>query len=169
MNSNRKYYLRIVAVLTCIFLNGFTVVSVAGGNGKYISLSSAVFDILQQDFTSLEGRIEYRGPELEWMARPIAGLMANTDGALHLYSGFVLDIRIFPFLYLSPSFAPGIYFKSKSKDLNFFLEFRSQIELMIVLHEDKRIGVGFNHISNANLGKTNPGVESIAVTYHFPF
>lgn len=169
MSFKNKYYLRIIAALFFVFLDGLNHTSYAGENKQYISLTTAVFDVLQQDFTSFEGRIEYRGQPLEWMARQVAGLMANTDGALHIYSGFVMDIPLLPFLYLSPSFAPGIYFKSNSKDLNFFLEFRSQIELMLVLDGGKRVGVSFNHISNANLGRKNPGVESIAVTYHFPF
>jgi len=95
--------------------------------------------------------------------------MANTDGAVYIFSGFYIDIPITSFLYISPSFAPGLYHKGNSKNLNFALEFRSQIEIGIRLENNIRVGISFSHISNASLGKINPGVESIALTYLIPF
>jgi len=136
---------------------------------KHISFSMAMFDVLQQDKPSLEGRLEIQGSELTWIAKPFVGIMTNTDGALHFYSGFALDIPLVSIFYISPSLAPGIYYKSKSKDLSLLLEFRSQLELGIVLDNDLRVGLSFNHISNASLGKINPGVESVALTYYFSF
>ena len=71
-------------------------------------------------------------------------------------------------VFLIPSFAPGIYYGGKSKDLNFDLEFRSQIEISYFLKNDMKIGLNFNHISNASLGKPNVGVESLGITFVFP-
>jgi hypothetical protein len=95
--------------------------------------------------------------------------MANTDGAVYLFSGFYIDIPLASFLYITPSFAPGLYHKCNSKNLDFELEFRSQIEMAIRLENNIRVGVSFSHISNASLGKINPGVESLALTYVIPF
>ena len=135
---------------------------------KYISFSTAVFNVLQQDHPVMEGRIEFRGIEFYSILKPHVGLMANTEGALHFYAGIFIDIPVTGFLYVSPSFAPGIYFSNGSKDLGSLLEFKSQIELCIKLHKEFRIGLSFNHISNATLGRFNPGVESLALTFHFP-
>lgn len=135
---------------------------------KHIAVSFAIFDILKHDNSSLEGRAEFHGSEFSWLIKPLTGFMANTDGAIHIYSGVLVDIPIFSFLYISPSFAPGIYYHSNSKDLDFLLEFRSQIEVALRLENDIKVGLSLNHISNASLGKTNPGVESLALTYHFP-
>ncbi|MBT8382820.1 MAG: acyloxyacyl hydrolase [Ignavibacteria bacterium] len=135
---------------------------------NYITLSSAVFDILQQDNLSSEWRIEFRFNKIDWQIKPFGGVMANTDGAVYLFSGFYIDIPLSSFLYITPSFAPGFYHKCDSKNLDFALEFRSQLELSIRLENSTRVGVSFNHISNASLGKINPGVESIAVIYYFP-
>jgi hypothetical protein len=154
--------------LIFIFILNSTYEVSAGGNKKHISFSTAIFDVLQQDNPSFEGRVEVRGSEISWLLRPLTGFMANTDGAVHLYGGVSIDIPLFSFLYFSPSFAPGVYYKSNSKDLHFLLEFRSQIELAVKLDNDIRMGLSFNHISNASFGKKNPGVESLAVTYHFP-
>ncbi|NNG28083.1 MAG: acyloxyacyl hydrolase [Ignavibacteriaceae bacterium] len=127
-----------------------------------------MFDILQQGNPSLEGRVEFRFNKMDSKVKPFSGLMANTDGAVYLYSGFYIDIPITSFLYISPSFAPGLYYKGNSKNLNFALEFRTQIEIGIRLDNNIRVGASFNHISNASLGKINPGVESLAITYYFP-
>jgi hypothetical protein len=64
--------------------------SLAGGTKDYISLSTALFDFLQNDVTSLEARIEYRVNSVKWQLKPFAGLMANTDGGEYIYSGVFL-------------------------------------------------------------------------------
>ena len=142
--------------------------SFAEGGKKHIAVSFAIFDILQHYNTSLECRAEFHGSEFSWLFKPLTGFMANTDGAVHVFSGVLVDIPLFSFLYISPIFAPGIYYHSNSKDLDFLLEFRSQIEVALKLDNDIKVGLSFNHISNASLGKTNPGVESLALTYSFP-
>jgi hypothetical protein len=169
----KKLICQIIPVKHLLFYSVFLIPlfnseSFAGGGRKYISFSTAVFDILQQESTAYEGRIEYQGTEFYSNLKPITGLMLNTDGAVHLYAGIFVDIPITNFLYFSPSFAPGLYLNQKSKDLYFLLEFRSQIEIAFKLGSEIKVGVSFNHISNASLGKVNPGVESIALTYHFP-
>ena len=136
---------------------------------EYVSFTTAVFDILQKTNTSFEARVEYHGPEFTWVVKPLTGLMTNTDGAIYFYGGVVFDIPLLSFLFLSPSLAPGIYYKSESKDLNFIFEFCTQIELTLLLNNDLRVGISFNHISNASLGPPNPGVESIGISYYFPF
>jgi hypothetical protein len=135
---------------------------------NYITLSTAVFDILQQDNSSSEGRVEFRFNKIDWQIKPFGGVMANTDGAVYLFSGFYYDLPLASFLYLTPSFAPGFYHKCDSKNLDFALEFRSQLELSIRLENNIRVGVSFSHISNASLGKINPGVESFAIIYYVP-
>jgi hypothetical protein len=157
-------------IIICIAISfGYLCDATASDKRNYISISAAVFDVLQQDNSSFEGRAEFHGSEFSWLFKPLSGIMGNTDGAIHVYGGVLVDIPLFSFLYISPSFAPGIYYKSNSKDLDFLLEFRSQIEIALMLDNDIKVGLSFNHISNASLGSTNPGVESIALTYHFPF
>jgi hypothetical protein len=159
----RKFLILIVIIPSFYLSETF-----AEGNKEHIALSFAIFDILQHDNSSLEGRAEFHGSEFTWLLRPLTGFMVNTDGAIHVFSGVLVDIPVFSFLYISPSFAPGIYYHSNSKNLDFFLEFRSQIEVAFKLDNDMKVGLSFNHISNASLGKTNPGVESLALTYSFP-
>lgn len=160
---NRFSFLRILIIIIFFSSN-----SLAGGSKDYISFSTALFDFLQNDVTSLEARIEYRVNSVSWQLKPFAGLMANTDGGEYIYSGIFYEIPITEFLNLVPSFAPGLYFKNKSKDLHFVVEFRTQLEVIALLPNKLRAGVSFNHISNASLGNSNPGVESVAITFQLP-
>lgn len=134
-----------------------------------MALSSAVFDVLQQDALSFEGRVEFRLGKVKLFGHPFTGFMFNTGGAVHIFAGLYYDIHLGDYFILTPSFAPGLYAKRKSKDLMYALEFRSQIEFSYIFNNHSRIGFSFNHISNASLGEKNPGVESLALTYVIPF
>jgi len=156
----------LIAVLICLFC----IIEIDGQSKQkenYISLSTAIFDVLQKKNPSLETRLELR-MERYWAANPFAGVMTNTDGAINVFAGFFKSFEITSFLILTPSFAPGLYYKHKSKDLHFVLEFRSQIEVAVRLKDDVRVGINFSHVSNGSLGRLNPGVESLAVTYYLP-
>ena len=96
------------------------------------------------------------------------GVMMNTEGTMHIYLGLYYDISVINKIFITPSFAPGLYSNRNSKDLKFALVFQSQIEVSYRFDEGGRIGISFNHISNASLGVENPGVESLAVTYIIP-
>lgn len=135
---------------------------------NYVALSSAVFDILQQSAPSFESRIEFRFEKIEFFAHPFSGVMTNSEGATHIYVGFYYEIPLNEYLFITPSFAPGIYAGNGSKDLDCALEFRSQLELAFKFINGAGIGISFNHISNASLGDENPGVESLALTYIIP-
>ena len=132
-----------------------------------ISISVANFNVLKTDQNSLEGRIEYRHRKVNYDAIPFIGMMANSDGAVHVFGGLMYDIKIGENFFITPSFAPGIYHKGNSKNLDFLLEFRTQVEITIRLKNNARFGVNFNHISNGRLSLYNPGVESLALTYIF--
>ena len=49
------------------------------------------------------------------------------------------------------------------RDLGYELEFRSGIEIGYVFCNKSRLGVHFYHISNASLGRKNPGEEACPV------
>jgi lipid A 3-O-deacylase len=155
------------AVFTIILIT-LPLSNLIGQERNYIALSTAVFDILQQSDPSFEVRTEFRMGKIDLLVHPFSGVMVNTEGAMHVYLGLYYDIQLTDFLSLTPSFAPGLYAKNRSKDLKFALEFQSQIEISFKLTNGSRIGISFNHISNAALGVENPGVESLALTYIIP-
>ena len=69
----------------------------------------------------------------------------------------------------TPSFGLGYYDDGNGKKLGNKLEFRTTLELSYQLNNDDRIGFSLGHISNANIGNKNPGVEIISLSYQKPF
>jgi len=146
-----------------------SVTRAASQDGDMMAFSAAWFDVNQRDEEAGEFRVEYRADEHMWIFKPFGGAMATTDGALHGFAGVLIDIPLWDRIYITPSFAPGLYHDGNGKDLFYTLEFRSQIEISYRFQNGHRLGASFNHISNANLGEDNPGVESAALTYIVPF
>ena len=70
---------------------------------------------------------------------------------------------------LTPSLAVGLYDNGHDRDLGTpFPEFRSAVELAYRFDDRSRVGVMFNHISNAGLGKVNPGTEQLMLSFSYP-
>ena len=65
----------------------------------------------------------------------------------------------------TPSFTPGVYSQGDGKDLGHTIEFKSEIQLSLNLLENSQFGMSYNHISNASLGKKNPGANSYMFNY----
>lgn len=115
-----------------------------------------------------EARVEYRSAERLWVLKPFGGVMANSLGTLYAFAGVLLDVYLGEHFVLTPSFAPGLYSAGRGKDLGFPVEFRSQVEVSYRFSRGSRIGVGMNHISNAKLGRINPGIEALSITFSTP-
>jgi len=164
----KTYFTSINRTALALIIVVLSSISSIAQDRNYVAISSAVFDILQQSDPSFESRVEFRLGKVNMGGHPFSGVMVNTEGAMHIYLGLYYDFPIAGFLFITPSFAPGLYAKNNSKDLKFALEFRSQIEISIKFVNGARVGFSFNHISNATLGEENPGVESLAVTYIIP-
>ena len=69
----------------------------------------------------------------------------------------------------TPSFGVGYYDDGNGKKLGSKIEFRTTLEISYQLVNKDRIGISFGHISNANIGDKNPGVEIISISYQKPF
>ena len=90
---------------------------------------------------------------------PITGAMITADNAVYFYTGIQAQYKIGK-INLTPSFTPGIYEKGNGKDLGHVVEFKSEVQLSLNLFENSQFGMSYNHISNASLGKKNPGANS---------
>lgn len=126
------------------------------------------FDVTDND-TSAEVRAEVHGERFANRVRPLVGFMATSDEALYGYLGFVVDIPIMKNVFLSPSFAPGVYLKNSGKKLGSLVEFRSMAEISYKLQSGSRVGLAVYHLSNAGLTQYNPGVEVVTLCYTLPF
>ena len=69
----------------------------------------------------------------------------------------------------TPSFGAGYYDEGDGKKLGNKLEFRTTFEISYQLSNNDRVGLSLSHISNANIGDKNPGVEILSLSYQIPF
>ena len=90
---------------------------------------------------------------------PITGFIITENNAQYFYTGIQAQYKIGK-LNVIPSFAPGLYGKGDGKDLGHVVEFKSEVQLSFDLFSDSELGFSYNHISNASLGKKNPGANN---------
>ena len=156
------------AVLALVLVSAVPVGSARADDPAFFSFSAAWFDVNKQDDSALEGRIEYRSDKKFWFLKPFGGVMGTSDGAAHGYVGVLVDIYFGRRIVVTPSFAPGLYHDGSGKDLGYPVQFRSQLEIAYRFDDRSRLGISFNHLSNGGLDDSNPGVESLAITYSMP-
>ena len=134
-----------------------------------LNLGVGIYDIIHNPHNLLL-QVEYRSFLKNFhYARPLIGVMGTDKATFYFYGGMACDIFLGKKIALTPSFAPGIYVKGYGKNLWFPLEFRSSMELSYVLPNQGRLGAQFYHISNASLGRRNPGAEALVFFYSLPF
>ena len=131
-------------------------------------------------------RYEYRsdkslldiGPEEDnfFFLKPFFGVEFTNDSASYFLTGIYLEDNLGELFegeeskfFFTPSFGAGIYDDGSGKKLGNDLQFRTSLELSYELKNKNRIGISFSHISNANLGDKNPGVEILSFSYHMPY
>ena len=118
------------------------------------------------------------GPEEDnfFYLKPFVGMEVTTDSALYVLGGIYLEDNLGKLLTgnqnkwnFTPSFGLGYYDDGDGKKLGNKLEFRTTLEMSYQLKNEDRIGISLGHISNANIGNKNPGVEIISLSYQKPF
>ena len=131
-------------------------------------------------------RYEYRsnnslldiGPKEDnfFFLKPFFGVEFSSDSASYFLTGIYFEDNLGELFegekskfFFTPSFGAGIYDDGSGKKLGNDLQFRTSFEVSYELKNKNRIGISFSHISNANLGNKNPGVEILSLSYHVPY
>lgn len=127
-----------------------------------LSFGGGIFEVVRWNrHHTATFQVEYRPPLVYHTIRPTLGFMMTIKGSTYLYTGFGLEWILKNRFLFSPNFALGWYRAGGGKDLHFPLEFRSGVEGAFIFQNKMRIGAQFYHISNASLGRKNPGEESL--------
>ena len=140
--------------------------SVADENTRNSEINAYVGNF---DFSDVKQRailfgFQHRNPQLSretflGKLSPITGGFITENKALYVYTGAQADFEFGSFT-ITPSFAPGYYNQGGGKDLGYPLEFKSEVQISLDLNDSTRLGMSYNHISNASLGSKNPGANS---------
>jgi hypothetical protein len=142
----------------------------AADDPAFLSFGAGYFDFNRQKDEGGEFRLEYRSAYKLWQLKPFAAVAGATSGHGFVGAGLLMDIYFGRRLVVTPSFAPHVYFGGNSKlDLDYPLEFRSQLEVAYRFDDRSRLGLAVSHYSNASLGDSNPGTETVSVYYSVPF
>jgi len=143
--------------------------STSADDPDFLTVSSGWFDFNRQKDQGGEFRIEYRSDYKLWKFKPFLTGTVATNGMTFFGAGILADVYFGNRLVLTPSFAPTWWRgKTDTLDLGYALEFRSQLELAYRFDDRSRLGLSISHSSNASLGDTNPGTESLMVNYSIP-
>ena len=143
------------------------------GDPPRVAIGGGAFDVIPETHpgSGTTGSVlgEFRFGDQWWILAPFVGAMGTGKGAVFAYVGFGFDIHIPYNFIITPSFAGGYSESGHGINLDYWWEFRSGAELDYRFSNDRRLGVGFYHISNAGLGHRDPGVELVNVTLTAPF
>ncbi len=135
----------------------------------YLEANVGYFDITQRDNTATLYGIGYRYDDIFHGIRPGGGFMMTSDGSTYGYAGFYWDVPVTEGLIIVPNVVVGGYSKgSDGKDLGHGIEFRSGLEVDYQFSTGSRVGLAFNHLSNASIGNDNPGTETLMLVYQHP-
>jgi lipid A 3-O-deacylase len=138
-----------------------------------VTFSGGVYDLVSHRTQEFEGRVEYRHGrglfETDGVFRgfkPMVGIMSNSAGAVFGYGGFAL-----PFAFdegrweLVPSGAIGGYHEGSGIFLGGTFQFHIGVSGSYAITDRSRLGLAVYHISNANIHRKNPGVNSILLQW----
>jgi lipid A 3-O-deacylase len=144
------------------------------GDPPRIAIGSGAFDVLPDAKKPGNGTTglalgEYRFGDVLWIVAPFVGDLCPGKGAFSGSGGFGFDVNFFERIVATPSAAVGYFTHGTGIDLGAHTEFRTGAEFDYRFDDLSRLGVGMYHISNAGIGKKNPGVELVTVVLTMPF
>jgi len=144
------------------------------GDPSRIVIGGGVFNLIgnqnKRDSEAIAMAVgEYRFGDVWWIISPFVGALGTGQGDFYGYFGISFDIHVFGNFIITPSeafgyFAPGRY----GFNLDSWAEFRSGAELAYRFPDGKRLGVGLYHVSNAGIGKSDPGEEMLTAVITAP-
>ncbi len=143
--------------------------AVAEDDPWFLSLGVGAYDFNRQKEQGAEFRAELRSDYKLWIFKPFAAAAYTSTEQGFIGAGVLVDLYFGNRIVVTPSFAPHYYWGGNDKlDLDYPLEFRSQLEIAYRFDNRSRLGLAISHYSNASLGDTNPGTETATVYYSSP-
>lgn len=135
---------------------------------NFIAVGAGVYDVLHNN-TAAQGRLEFRFADRWIFLKPMLGVLATSKGSVMGYGGFRIDLYLGKHFVVTPNAAVGAFYRGNGKNLGSTIEFKTGAEFAYRFEDHSRLGLQFDHISNAGIGRRNPGTESLVLFWSFPF
>ena len=155
-----------VMVVACLLLLKPAIAqnSATGDEIRFTAGVAGVFD----DTRDGHLRVEYHfDRKLFFDIRPYLTAGYSADGSFHAGGGLELTHPISDNWRFTVASGPVFYDRNGGVDLGDQLEFISYAEIATEISQDVWIGANIAHISNASLGRINPGREMIGISLSF--
>lgn len=155
--------MRFVISLLAMLLFGSSSMSEELGQG--IQLGLGAFDSVKRVNRAWMGDFRLIGPSYSKYWSLAAGYGQNFEGPNWVYAG--TQGEFFPRKPYGVSLlvAASYYNADGKAELGSKLEFFESLEIYYKLNSRYSLGLALQHLSNADIGSTNPGVENVLVTF----
>ena len=146
-------------IFLAIFFIATKLLAAEGGSHQY-NFFTGNFDFSDDKQSAMLFGFQHQNEDLERNTfvgniSPITGGFITENSAAYVYTGIEWNIDMGA-LTFTPSFAPGLYHKGDGKDLGHVLEFKSEIQFSYDFSGNSKVGLSYNHVSNACLLYTSP-------------
>jgi len=150
-------------IFLAIFFTATKLFAAESGNNQY-NFFTGNFDFSDDKQSAILIGFQHQNEKLQRDSMignisPITGGFITENSAAYIYTGFEWNVEMGA-LTFTPSFAPGLYHEGDGKDLGHVIEFKSEVQFSYAFSKDSKIGVSYNHVSNASIGDKNPGANS---------
>ena len=155
-------------IFLAIFFTATKLLAAESSNHQY-NFFTGNFDFSDDKQSAMLFGFQHQNEDLERNTfvgniSPITGGFITENSAAYVYTGIEWNIDMGA-LTFTPSFAPGLYHKGDGKDLGHVLEFKSEIQFSYDFSGNSKVGLSYNHVSNASLGDKNPGANSYMLNF----
>jgi len=158
-----------LAVLLVVTMVGLPDGQARADDPAFLTFGVGAFDFNRQKDQGVEFKLDYRSDKKFLFFKPFVTAAGVSNGMTFIGAGVLVDVYMGRRFVVTPSFAPT-WWRGKTDDLDLghALEFRSQIDFAYRFDDRTRLGLAISHSSNASIGDTNPGTETIMVNYSYP-
>ena len=173
----KKFLFIFIFFNTPVFANGYDVFGIGFYDVKFDGSASNQATDLRYERRFDKSLFDI-GPEEDnfFYLKPFIGIETTSKSAYYILGGIYLEDNLGQLFIgeksnfnFTPSFGAGYYDDGNGKKLGNKIEFRTTLEISYEMQNKNRIGLSFSHISNANIGEKNPGVEIISLSYQIPY
>jgi lipid A 3-O-deacylase len=160
---------RVASIMILGFLTAALSQASEEQTGDELRLTVGLTGALDRD-RDATARIEYHFDKpLVYTITPYVSAGIATDGSSLFGAGLAYRRRLGSRWRMTLASGPAYYDRNGGADLGYNLEFVSYAELATEVAPGLWVGLNFGHISNAGLGKVNPGREIVGITYSIHF